>query len=477
MISGGRVRHVLFLVAVAAFVPSGTAAAASSVRHMAGHDGHPRIVTAVLPVPAGTDPSEPHLAVDPNNPGRLYAVAQVQIPGLLTQELMWRTKDGGRRWLRSPLLGGADNSSSTSGFSVDPVVAAGGKALVLFGAFALDADAAAGKAILRIGTRVSTDGGTTFSAFGTADRVTLPLCVFTTGCPPPPNSQGLDKPWLAVDGTHGRFGGSAYLVWVHDYADGRHQLRFSVSHDHGHTYSAPIVLDRSTAARLDGLEELAQLAVRPDGTVDVVWNAVRRGRPVILHAVSTDGGASFRTRRPIARLRQGASRSGIVTTLAVSRTGRMGICWSQARSPNRYDPLVACKVTDHDGSWSHARRILPRDGSRQYLPAAGFQGERLWVAAYVSDATSTRLVAVGAQRHGFGRGITVHRWPVPGSRICGPRVPECLDTATFIGDYIGLVATPRQVVIDYIAPSRNRSQQNRMVISSLWPGHDDPTAP
>jgi hypothetical protein len=155
----------------------------------------------------------------------------------------------------------------------------------------------------------------------------------------------------------------------------------------------------------------------------------------------------------------------------------MGICWSQARSSNRYDPLVTCKITDHDGSWSHARRILPRDGSREYLPAAGFQGERLWVAAYISDATSTRLVAVGARRHGFDRAITVHRWPVPGSRICGPRVPECLDTATFIGDYIGLVATPRQVVIDYVAPSRNRSQQNRMVISSLRLGHDDPSTP
>jgi hypothetical protein len=477
MILRARVRYALFLAAVVALVPSGAAAAASSARHIAGRDDHPRIVTTVLHVPAGTDPSEPHLAVDPNDSGRLYAVAQVQIPGLLTQELMWRTKDGGRRWLRSPLLGGADNTSSTSGFSVDPVVAAGGKALVLLGAFALDADVAAGKAILRIGTRVSTDRGATFGAFGTADRVTLPLCVFTTGCPPPPNSQGLDKPWLAIDGTHGRFGGSAYLVWVHDYADGRHQLRFSVSRDRGHTYSAPIVLDRSTAGRLDGLEELAQLAVRADGTVDVVWNAVRHGRPVILHAVSTDGGASFRTRRPIARLSQGASRFGIVTTLAVSRTGRMGICWSQARSPNRYDPLVACKITDHDGSWSHAHRILPRDGSREYLPAAGFQGERLWVAAYVSDAASTRLVAVGARRHGFGRGITVHRWPVKGSHICGPRVPKCLDTATFIGDYIGLVATPRQVVIDYIAPSRNRSQQNRMVISSLWLGRDDSSAP
>lgn len=218
---------------------------------------------------------------------------------------------------------------------------------------------------------------------------------------------------------------------------------------------------------------------RSGPTARWTWSGTRfgHGRPVIFHAVSTDGGASFHTQRPVAWLRRGASRSGIVTTLAVSRLGRVGVCWSQARSPDRYDPLVACKITNDDGSWSHADRILPRDGAREYLPAAGFQGERLWVAAYVSDARSTRLVAVGAGRNGFGRAITVNRWPVPGSRVCGPRVPECLDAATFIGDYIGLVATPRQVVIDYIAPSPNRSQQNRMVISSLWLAHDDPSAP
>src|SRR3954452_24816110 len=150
MTARARVGHALCVAAVAVLVPFGAAAAAGSARQVAEHDGHPRVVTTVQPVPASTAPSEPHLAVDPNDPGRLYAVTQVQIPGLLTQELMWRTKDGGRRWLRSPLLGGVDNTSGTSGFSVDPVVAAGGRSLVLFGAFALDADTAAGKAVLRI---------------------------------------------------------------------------------------------------------------------------------------------------------------------------------------------------------------------------------------------------------------------------------------------------------------------------------------
>jgi hypothetical protein len=459
-----RVWHLICLATVALIVPGAAVASAAS---SPGSDNGLPITTTVLRVPPETGPSEPHVAMDPRHPDRMYAVAQVQIPQLLTQELLWRTDDGGRTWVRSPLLGGSDNTSSTSGFSVDPVVAAGRNGLILFGAFTLDADEAAQTAILQVGTRVSTNHGATFTAFGGADRVTLPLCVFTTGCPPPPDAQGLDKPWLAIDNTDSRFRGFAYLVWVHDYADGRHQLRFAVSPDHGRSYERPIVLDRSTAGELAGLEELAQVAVRPDGTVHVVWNAVRHGRAVILHATSTDGGASFSAPERVALLRRDASRSGIVTTLAVSQGGRLGVCWSQARSRDEYDPMVECRATDHAGSWGAVYRALPGSHAREYLPAAAFQGERLWVAAYVSDRTSTRLVAVRARRHGFARPITVNRWRVPAARICGPRVPECLERQTFIGDYIGIVATPRRIAVAYIAPSPRAAQPNRVVMSTL----------
>jgi hypothetical protein len=474
VITTTRICQMLCLAMSVLTVPAG-ASMASSGGATARDERAPQIVTRALPVPTGTDPSEPHLSVDPSDPDTMYAVAQVQIPNLLTQELLWRTDDGGRTWVRSPLLGGSDNTSRTTGFSVDPVVAAGSSGLVLFGAFTLDADQAAQKAILQVGTRVSTDRGAAFTTFGSADRVTLPLCVFTTGCPSPPNAEGLDKPWLAVDTTDGRFRGSAYLSWVHDYGDGRHQLRIAVSHDHGHSYGRPIVLDRSTAVELAGLEELAQMAVRPDGTLDVVWNSVRRGRAVILHAASTDGGASFSAPERVVHLRENASRFGIVTTLAASPAGRLGLCWSQPRSAHRYDPRIECKATGQDGSWGKAHPLRPESDEREYLPAAAFQGERLWVAAYLSDATSTRLVAVGARRGGFARPVTMNRWPVPAAQICGPRVPECLDSQAFIGDYIGLVATRQRIVVAYIAPAPRAATQNRMVISSLrrvrWASH------
>ena len=234
-----------------------------------------RVSTTVLDIPEGFHVAEPHLAVAPDDPDRLYAVANVTGEEL-GLGLVWRTGDAGRTWKRSPLIGGT--GATPRGFDADAVLAAGRKGLLLYTSLALDIDEVAETAPIHVGTRVSTDRGATFSAYGSADMVTLPLCLFF-GCPPPPDLQGLDTPWLAVDTTTGRFRGSSYLVWVHDRADGRHELRFAASRDGGRTYTAPLVLDRTTAEQLDGLEELPHLVVRPDGRVDVAWNAARSRRP------------------------------------------------------------------------------------------------------------------------------------------------------------------------------------------------------
>jgi hypothetical protein len=450
--------------AVVVLAPAAAARAASAADHPGR--GHPRVATAVLEVPpVGLSPSEPHIAVDPHDPARLFAVAQIG-PEFTRQEFLWRTGDGGKTWTRSGPFAGSDNSPA--GFGGDPVVAAGGHGLVLYGTLAGEFDFAAGTASDHVGTRVSTDGGASFTGFGNADQAILPLCLFQ-GCPPPPGTRLLDKPWLAIDTTGGVFGGAAYLVWARFHLDtGQHEVLVSVSKDQGRTYAPPVLLDTSSLAeRGDLFEELAQVAVRPDGTVDVVWNGVRHGRPLILHAWSTDGGASFSAPETVVRLRPDASLAGTVTSLAASPGGRLAVCWSQARSPDRYDPLVACTVTARHGGWGPQQEILPGNGDKQYLPAVAFQGERLWAAAYVSSATSTRLVAVRGEGNHFGQPVTVNRWPVPGDRICGPEPPSCLEGQTFIGDYIGMVAAGRQVVVTYIQPSADPSELNRLLVSSF----------
>jgi hypothetical protein len=420
--------------------------------------------TTELEAPAGLDVSEPHLAVAPDDPDSLYVVAN-GVGTELGLGLLWRSRDAGATWTTSDPIGGT--GATARGFDADAVLAAGRDGLLLYASLALDVDEAAGTAPLHVGTRVSHDHGATFRGYGSADEVTLPLCLFF-GCPPPPDLEGLDTPWLAVETNRAPFRASAYLVWVHDRADGRHQVRFAASHDGGRRYAAPLVLDETTADELGGLEELPHVVVRPDGRVDVTWNAPRDGRVVILHAVSTDGGASFSRPERVVRLGPAASRLGVATTLAVSSTGRLGLCWRHAPSSSRpNDGRIACRMTGADGRWGARHRILPRSGERQYLPAAAFQGERLRVVSYVSGGGSTRLVSVESEGGRFTRPVTVDQWPVPGSRICAPRPPECREGQVFIGDYIALVATPRRVVAAYVAPSADASTPNRVLVSSF----------
>ena len=174
------------------------------------------------------------------------------------------------------------------------MLAAGRKGLLLYTSLALDIDEVAETAPIHVGTRVSMDRGATFSAYGSADMVTLPLCLFF-GCPPPPDLQGLDTPWLAVDTTTGRFRGSSYLVWVHDRADGRHELRFAASRDGGRTYAAPLVLDRTTAEQRDSTawRSYRTWSSGPTAASTSPGTPPVTGGPVILHATSTNGGSSF----------------------------------------------------------------------------------------------------------------------------------------------------------------------------------------
>ena len=428
----------------------------------------PRITTVVLNVPAGSDPSEPHLALDPADPDRLYAVAQTVAPGRFpfSQELLWRSSDGGRSWVRSPLLGVTDNS--TDGFAGDPVVAAGRNGLVLYGTLTFALDRGAGTATQHVGTRVSTDGGATFRAFGGTDEGFFPVCIFDGTCsgPPPEDVQFVDKPWLALDGTGGRFDGNAYLAWVRQSLDGAHQLLLSVSRDGGASYGQPVLLQSASDVDLGLLEELVQLGIRPDGTVDAVWNGMRDAKPAIFHSFSVDGGGSFSAPEVVVQLRPDADVEGVVTSLAVSDRGRLGLCWSQARSPDRYDARVACKVTDGHDRWSATREPLPDPNARQYLPAAAFRGEQLWVAAYTSDARSTSLVAARADE-GNAPAVVVDRWPVPAGRICAPHPPNCRDDQTFIGDYIGFVGTRQSLIAAYVAPSANATELNRVLVSTF----------
>ena len=71
------------------------------------------------------------------------------------------------------------------------------------------------------------------------------------------------------------------------------------------------------------------------------------------------------------------------------------------------------------------------------------------------------MVAVPYGEQGFDPAVTLAEWPVPSERICAPHPPDWTEGQTFIGDYIGAVATPQQLVVSAIEPVVHGGYNNR----------------
>jgi hypothetical protein len=457
------------IVCATAVLVSVTAAASTS---KPASTSNPLRVVALAPPSALREPglvSEPHLALDPSRPSVLVAVAQTP-----SAVVAWRSRDGGGSWSPSrPLAGKSGRGGYGAG---DPIVAVGRDGLVLLGGGAFDAK---GRCTLlnRVGSYRSVDGGRTFGAFSVAgDTFGLPRHFF--GTPPRPSCplpKGLthisinDKPWIAVDGTGGPRSGSAYLVWTRydQFLDGRtfSTLLFARSRDGGKTYGRPIVVARR-APRPEALEQYSQVEVRPDGTIDVVWNDLRRGAVVILHAASKDGGASFGPPERITTIPSGRTPVGLVSSLAVSPSGTLAVCWSGSIRAKRFVPRTACSLSS-GGAWSTPAAPFSNLSS-QYLPAATFQGERLWVAAYQSTAKMTHVLLTRSDDgRTFAKPLVLAQRAFGRARICAPHPPDCRAHQSFVGDYIGAIANPNHVWVDFVLPVAGATSPNRVYVATL----------
>jgi hypothetical protein len=412
--------------------------------------------------------SEPHIAVVPGRPDSLVAVAQTN-----TAVVAWRSADGGRTWrVGTPLSGVSGNRGYAGG---DPVIALGRGGLAAFAAVAIDRK---GRCTLlnRAGSYRSLNGARTFQAMEPPmTPAALPRHFFgippLPQCPIPPGLTHvvtIDKPWVAIDASHGRFRGSAYLTWSRNdqYLDGRvfTTLFLARSRDGGKTYSKPVVI-APRGLRPDAIEHYSQVAVRPDGTVDVVWNDLWHGQPAVVHAASHDGGVTFSAMRPVVVL-AGRTPLGLTSSLAVSRSGSLAVCWSGSTQPAAYHPQLACSSSRDGRSWSAPVAPFGHRGV-QYLPAATFQGDRLWIAGYRSVGHSTRVLVAGSRGGGFAPPVTLAARPFGRASVCGPHPPDCAPRQTFVGDYIGAAATRRAVWIDFVLPAGVPASGNRVYVARL----------
>lgn len=213
------------------------------------------------------------------------------------------------------------------------------------------------------------------------------------------------------------------------------------------------------ALRPEALEQYSQVAVRPDGTVDVVWNDLRSDAVVILHAASKDGGARFGRPERVTTIPSESNPVGLVSSLAVSRSGTLAVCRSGSIRPKRFLPRIACSLSSGGGAWSKPTAPFSNVGS-QYLPAATFQRERPWVAAYQSTARTTRVLLTRSDDgRTFAKPLVLAQRGFGRARKCAPHPPDCGAHQRFVGDYTGAVAGVRDVCVDFVLPARRHVAQ------------------
>lgn len=371
--------------------------------------------------------TEPSIAVDPRNPEHVVAAYQDNAHAAVSE-------DGGRTWTIA--RGTAPPDYRVSG-DVSVVIDGDGRAFLSYIAFdRLGVRDYWAKGATRNGiyVRRSPDGGRTW------DSSDVPVISWPTR----PGIAFEDKPYLAVDATHGPHRGNLYIGWTEFTLDSTIML-FSRSTDHGASWSHPLRI--STRAGLprddNGAVEGFDGAIGPDGTVYAVWCD---GASVVFTR-SDDGGVSFEPSRRVVATGPSyfnpayVERANGFPQIAVDpRTGRLLVSWSDYTNGD-VDVFVAASA-DGGRTWSHPVRVNDdpvHDGADQFFqwlavdPADGasyvvFYDRR--ADAHNRDATVTLARSVDGGRHFTNYALS--RTPFDPS-------------GAFMGDYTGLAALDGRV--------------------------------
>ncbi|HLE69208.1 MAG TPA: sialidase family protein [Vicinamibacteria bacterium] len=382
---------------------------------------------------------EPNVAIDPDSPDRIVAGAQhgagYNRGGLRFRT--WATSDGGGSWSRQEVALRALERPPTMAADLSLAFGLGGE---LFG-FGISGDSLRHRVPeAALALAVSEDGGRTF-----APRALLGETV--------DHADGAfsvsDKPWMAIDrGSESRFRGSLYFAWtrirVRKLADGYHlerELVFSYSRDSGRSHSDPLSIAESGGG--------AQLAVRPDGIVDLVWVEEEENRSRrVLHAFSRDGGRNFSAAEAIEAL-DGSAESIDLPTLAANPKGELSACWARGPVSSAAGTAIRCSGYQPRSGWSP-----PSSVKASGYPALAATENAFWLLGYY--AGETLRVALHCSRDGrsFEAVETLAETPLSAERFC-PRsgLPCRKDLEAFTpGDYVGLAASSRRLAAAYVLP-------------------------
>lgn len=406
-------------------------------------------LTARIDGPVGAVLSEPDIAVNPIDPREVIVVSKdITARGEPALDA-FRSSDGGASFTGGRLVAGSYLGARAD--ASDPVVVFDRAGTAFFGQLVWRYPGTGFESLIAV--QRSHDGGATFASPTTVVRSFNRRTPIDFGGPPDP-SVTHDKEWLAVDRTGGPRDGTVYAAWVRIHiARGRQHNRIVVARsvNGGASFSRPRVVSRAGRLAVG-----PQIAVQPDGTVQLAWASFRRApterRATVLSARSTEGGTSFSAPRRVARFRSSRA-AEVLVALDASSSGRLLACWSRARG--RRSSQTVCARSRDGRRWSRPVVVAPRlGGAHRLVAVAADRPRRFWISFYATTGPRTTVRLYRSRDHG--------------RRFALASVLATRRSAFgFVGDYSGLEVASGRVYAAYALPGGGRGTPNAIYVTSL----------
>lgn len=265
-----------------------------------------------------------------------------------------------------------------------------------------------------------------------------------------------DKNWIAVDTNKAsKHFGRIYTVWSRFITTGATTVspgEVSWSDDGGQTWSAFTNVSAPDAST-EGLLPL----IHPDGSVTVVYDWTVGTQDFEAAQTSRDGGKTWSAPVKIAEFLgsgvPGMRTGGLPAAAVDPTTGRLYVVWQDARfNPDGLNDIVLSSSAD-GRTWSAPSVVDPKvAGLDRFTPAVAANGNAVHVTYRTRAANGTAPTVTedyiasldGGRSFGFEREV-------------GP--PTTLTFAAtapgaFLGDYMGLAATPQRAVLSWCVASQ-----------------------
>ena len=454
-------------------------------------------LVALAPPGPGVSVFEPTITIDPSNSDRIAVAAQYGVRGGRGGRniQLWLSEDGGRSWhttrVPRPRLDGE--------FAADPLVAFhadGG--LIVCSNFSRrwisdfnDANSHSRRTVppmeklwdmknapTPMPDDLFTAGGIAVSRTEDGGRTLRATVV-------PGISPGADKTSMAVDRSlSSPHREAVYVAW----SDQTPSVHIARSSDGGRTFAPPVVVKTA------GVPAMQQIAVRPDGSVHVLWtsammpgiprqlNAPADGSPdsgkLIYHVVSRDGGATFSEPKAVAA-HEGDGMVGI-PSLAVDANGCLLWVWGQTDvlpDPNQRPVLQArhrlfAIRSEKETDWSAPSELCPwvPPGTHMGLPVVTTAGTAWRLITYLADDKETRVVLLRSgdgRRFELDRTLVTRQYPADEISLMGSYLLRFCDEIPQVGDYVGIATSGSRIATAFVLPEATEPTSRATVYVSL----------